>query len=73
MRIPQRFSGKGPHSFTAEDLDSNPGQRTKIPQATWHGQKKKKIQENQQNQKLVWEEIFNKTGKLLARITKERR
>ena len=29
-------------AFTAEDPDSTPGWGTKIPQATWHGQKKKK-------------------------------
>lgn len=73
LRISWRFSGKGLQSFTAEDLGSNPGQRTKIPQTTWHSQKKNFFQENQQNQKLVWEEIFNKTGKLLARLTKDRR
>ena len=32
----------GLHAFTAKDMDSISGQGTKIPQATWHGQKKKK-------------------------------
>ena len=29
--------------LTAEGLGSIPGQGTKIPQAVWHGQKKKKV------------------------------
>ena len=29
------------HAFTAEGPGSIPGQGTKIPQAAWHGQKKK--------------------------------
>ena len=32
----------GLHAFTAKDMDSISGQGTKIPQATWHGQKNKK-------------------------------
>ena len=32
----------GLDAFTAEDPDSTPGWGTKIPHATWHGQKKKK-------------------------------
>ena len=32
----------GLHAFTAKDMDSVSGEGTKIPQATWHGQKKKK-------------------------------
>ena len=31
----------GPHALTAEDPGSIPGWVTKIPQAAWHGQKKK--------------------------------
>ena len=32
----------GLYTFTADSLSSIPGQGTKIPQATQHGQKKKK-------------------------------
>ena len=33
--------GLGLRAFTAEGAGSIPGQETKIPQAVWHGQKKK--------------------------------
>ena len=41
-------------AFTAEGARSIPGQETKIPQAVWHGQKKKiykSITQKQQNGK----------------------
>ena len=36
------FQWLGPHTFKAKGAGSIPGQGTKIPQAKWHGQKKKK-------------------------------
>ena len=39
-------------TFIAEGIGSTPGQGTNIPQASWHDQKKKKIQ--QTNKKPKW-------------------
>ena len=33
----------GLHALNDEGLSLIPGQRTEIPQATWHGQEKKKV------------------------------
>ena len=32
----------GLHAFTAENMGSIPGRGTKIPQAAWHGQERKR-------------------------------
>ena len=40
-------------AFTAVGLGSTPGWGTKIPQAAWHGQKKKNKQKNKFNDFLI--------------------
>ena len=39
-------------TFIAEGIGSTPGQGTKIPQASWHDQKKKKNPTNKQKAKM---------------------
>ena len=41
-------------ALTAEGLGSMPGQRTKIPQAAWHGQEKKKKKKETGGWKVEW-------------------
>jgi len=38
----KKIGGKRLHTLAAEDTGLVPGQGTKIPQAVWHGQSKKK-------------------------------